>query len=98
MQTIRVETPSAQYDVFAGSGLLATLAPRIERGGAAAAAGFCADFGAYLGTVGHSLAAILFRSPGGAFSCARRRTQDDEERGAAAAPDGRGGRRSRRRC
>ena len=31
MQTIRVETPSAKYDVFAGSGLIATLAPRIER-------------------------------------------------------------------
>ncbi len=31
MQTIRVETPSAQYEVFAGSGLLATLAPRMER-------------------------------------------------------------------
>ena len=31
MQTIRVETPSAKYDVFAGSGLLETLAPRIER-------------------------------------------------------------------
>ncbi|MFP5206791.1 MAG: 3-dehydroquinate synthase [Acidobacteriota bacterium] len=31
MQTIRVETPSARYDVFAGSGLLQTLAPRIEK-------------------------------------------------------------------
>ncbi|MGA2850379.1 MAG: 3-dehydroquinate synthase [Terracidiphilus sp.] len=31
MQTIRVETPSAKYDVIAGSGLMATLAPRIER-------------------------------------------------------------------
>ena len=31
MQTIRVETPSAKYDVIAGSGLLETLAPRIER-------------------------------------------------------------------
>ena len=31
MQTIRVDTPSAKYDVFAGSGLLETLAPRIER-------------------------------------------------------------------
>jgi 3-dehydroquinate synthase len=31
VQTIRVETPSARYDVFAGSGLLETLAPRIER-------------------------------------------------------------------
>ena len=31
MQTIRVETPSAKYDVYAGSGLLAELAPRIER-------------------------------------------------------------------
>src|ERR1700689_5615424 len=31
VQTIRVETPSAKYDVFAGSGLLAELAPRIER-------------------------------------------------------------------
>ena len=31
MQTIRVETPSAKYDVIAGSGLVATLAPRIER-------------------------------------------------------------------
>ncbi len=31
MQTIRVETPSARYDVFAGSGLIRTLAPRIER-------------------------------------------------------------------
>ncbi len=31
MQTIRVETPSAKYDVFAGSGLLETLAPRIEK-------------------------------------------------------------------
>ena len=31
MQIIRVDTPSAKYDVFAGSGLLQTLAPRIER-------------------------------------------------------------------
>jgi 3-dehydroquinate synthase len=31
VQTIRVETPSAKYDVFAGSGLLETLAVRIER-------------------------------------------------------------------
>ncbi|HEY1766452.1 MAG TPA: 3-dehydroquinate synthase [Terracidiphilus sp.] len=31
MQTIRVDTPSAKYDVFAGSGLLESLAPRIER-------------------------------------------------------------------
>jgi len=31
VQTIRVETPSAKYDVFAGSGLLRTLAPRIQR-------------------------------------------------------------------
>ena len=31
MQTIRVETPSAKYDVTIGSGLLAELAPRIER-------------------------------------------------------------------
>ena len=31
MQTIRVETPSAKYDVFAGSGLIASLRPRIER-------------------------------------------------------------------
>lgn len=31
MQTIRVDTPSARYEVFAGSGLLQTLAPRIRR-------------------------------------------------------------------
>jgi 3-dehydroquinate synthase len=31
VQTIRVQTPSARYDVFAGSDLLRTLAPRIER-------------------------------------------------------------------
>jgi len=31
VQTIRVDTPSAKYDVFAGSGLLDTLAPRIEK-------------------------------------------------------------------
>ncbi len=31
MQTIRVETPSAKYDVVAGSGLIQSLAPRIER-------------------------------------------------------------------
>ena len=31
MQTIRVETPSAKYDVVAGSGLVETLARRIER-------------------------------------------------------------------
>ncbi len=31
MQTIRVDTPSARYAVFAGSGLLDSLAPRIER-------------------------------------------------------------------
>ena len=31
MQTIRVETPSAKYDVITGSGLMRTLAPRIER-------------------------------------------------------------------
>jgi 3-dehydroquinate synthase len=31
VQTIRVETPSARYDVVAGTGLLQTLAPRIER-------------------------------------------------------------------
>ncbi len=31
MQTIRVDTPSARYDIFAGSGLLRTLAPRVDR-------------------------------------------------------------------
>jgi 3-dehydroquinate synthase len=31
VQTIRVETPSARYDVIAGSGLIETLVPRIER-------------------------------------------------------------------
>ena len=31
VQTIRVDTPSARYDVLVGSGLIATLAPRIER-------------------------------------------------------------------
>jgi len=31
VQTIRVDTPSAKYDVVAGSGLIETLAPRIER-------------------------------------------------------------------
>jgi 3-dehydroquinate synthase len=31
VQTIRVDTPSARYDVIAGSGLIASLAPRIER-------------------------------------------------------------------
>jgi 3-dehydroquinate synthase len=31
VQTIRVETATAKYDVFAGSGLLETLAPRIEK-------------------------------------------------------------------
>lgn len=31
MQTIRVDTPSARYDVFTGSGLLRSLRPRIER-------------------------------------------------------------------
>jgi 3-dehydroquinate synthase len=31
VQTIRVETPSARYDVYAGSGLLPTLATRIQR-------------------------------------------------------------------
>lgn len=31
VHTIRVETPSAKYDVVAGSGLLETLAPRLER-------------------------------------------------------------------
>ncbi len=31
VQTIRVNTPSARYDVIAGSGLIAALSPRIER-------------------------------------------------------------------
>jgi 3-dehydroquinate synthase len=31
VHTIRVETPTAKYDVVAGSGLIETLAPRIER-------------------------------------------------------------------
>ncbi len=31
MQTIRIDTPSAKYSIFAGYGLLETLAPRIER-------------------------------------------------------------------
>jgi 3-dehydroquinate synthase len=31
VQTIRVATPSARYDVFTGSGLLESLAPRIEK-------------------------------------------------------------------
>jgi 3-dehydroquinate synthase len=31
VHTIRVETPTAKYDVIAGSGLIETLAPRIER-------------------------------------------------------------------
>ena len=52
VQTIRVETPSAKYDVFAGSGLLETLAPRIERAvGPAAAARVCGDVAGDLGAV-----------------------------------------------
>jgi len=31
VQTIRVETPTAKYNVMAGSGLIASLSPRIER-------------------------------------------------------------------
>jgi 3-dehydroquinate synthase len=31
VQTIRVDTPSAKYDVITGSGLIGSLAPRIER-------------------------------------------------------------------
>jgi len=31
VQTIRVETPTAKYDVMAGSGLIGSLAPRLER-------------------------------------------------------------------
>jgi 3-dehydroquinate synthase len=31
VQTIRVDTPSAKYDVITGSGLVAAIAPRIER-------------------------------------------------------------------
>jgi 3-dehydroquinate synthase len=31
VQTIRVDTPTAKYDVFAGSGLIQTLVPRIQR-------------------------------------------------------------------
>ncbi len=31
MQTIRVDTPTAKYEVYAGSGLLQSLAPRIQR-------------------------------------------------------------------
>jgi len=31
VQTIRVETPTAKYEVFTGSGLLQTLGPRIQR-------------------------------------------------------------------
>jgi len=31
VQTIRVDTPSAKYDVYAGSGFLGSLSPRIER-------------------------------------------------------------------
>jgi 3-dehydroquinate synthase len=31
VQTIRVDTPSAKYDVIAGSGLIESLAPRIQR-------------------------------------------------------------------
>jgi len=31
VQSIRVDTPSAKYDVIAGSGLIPTLAPRIQR-------------------------------------------------------------------
>jgi 3-dehydroquinate synthase len=31
VQTIRVDTPSAKYDVITGSGLIQTLAPRIQR-------------------------------------------------------------------
>jgi 3-dehydroquinate synthase len=31
VQTIRVDTPSAKYDVIAGSGLIGSLAPRIQR-------------------------------------------------------------------
>jgi len=31
MQTVRVQTPSAKYQVFTGSGLLSTLQPRIEQ-------------------------------------------------------------------
>ena len=31
MQIIRVDTPSAKYDVVTGSGLIGSLAPRIQR-------------------------------------------------------------------
>src|SRR5271166_4649621 len=31
MQIVRVQTPSAQYQVFAGTGLLDSLEPRMER-------------------------------------------------------------------
>ena len=31
MQTIRVDIPSARYDVFVGAGLLASLSPRVQR-------------------------------------------------------------------
>ena len=31
MQTIRVDTPNAKYDVFTGTGLIQTLVPRIQR-------------------------------------------------------------------
>lgn len=31
MQTIRVDTPTAKYEVYAGSGLLQSLAPRVQR-------------------------------------------------------------------
>ena len=61
MQTIRVETPSAKYDVFAGSGLLETLAPRIERAvGPAAAAGFCDHVAGDLGAVGSVSCSVLW--------------------------------------
>jgi hypothetical protein len=93
VQTIRVETPTAKYDVVAGSGLLETLAPRIERAiGRLPRRVFVLTSPAIWALWGERVLRFVSRGAGALFLPARREVQDHGERGAAGAGDGaRGG-------
>ncbi len=96
MQTIRVETPSAKYDVVAGSGLVETLAPRIERvAGRLPRRVFVVTSAEIWALWGNLPAAVLCRGADCTVFGARRKAQDAGQRDQAGAPDGAGGRGSR---
>ena len=96
MQTIRVETPSARYDVIAGSGLIRTLAPRIERvAGRLPRRVFVLTSPEIWALWGQDFLCLFCGGADRAVSCPRRKAQNLCQRGEASPADGPRGRRSR---